>query len=76
MPRLPVVTGRDLIRALGKIGYQPLRQRGSHVILLNQEAERTVPVAVHGNRPLPSGTLVAILREVGLSADELRRLLG
>ena len=34
--RLPVVSGPDLVRALGKVGWEPVRQRGSHVRLKHQ----------------------------------------
>ncbi|MCE5238525.1 type II toxin-antitoxin system HicA family toxin [bacterium] len=74
MPKQPVVSGRELIKALGHIGYEPLRQRGSHVTLVNREVGKTVSVAVHSNKPLPPGTLAHILRQVDISNDELREL--
>ena len=76
MPKHPVVSGRELIRAVKHIGWETLRQRGSHVTLVNWDTGKTVPVPVHGSRPLPSGTLAEILRQMDISYDELRELLG
>jgi len=71
--RLPVVSGRQLVRALEKAGYVVDRQRGSHIILRHtQPPFRRVTVPDH--REVAKGTLRAILRDVGLTADELADL--
>lgn len=75
MPRLPTVTGLELVRALERAGWERLRTRGSHAVMIHRDAERTVPVPTHAGHDLPHGTLRAILREVGISPDELTRLL-
>jgi predicted RNA binding protein YcfA (HicA-like mRNA interferase family) len=49
--------------------------RGSHHYLRRPEAQQLVCVPVHGARDLPLGTLRAILRQAGLSADELAEYL-
>lgn len=69
--RLPVISGTQLIAALGKFGWEPVRQRGSHVRLKNPE--RSVALVVPLHKELKRGTLAAILRDAGLSADDLRR---
>ena len=74
MARLPVVSGRQLVRALEKTGYVVDRQKGSHIILRQTQTPfRRVTVPDH--RELAKGTLRAILREVGLTSDELVDLL-
>lgn len=75
MPRLPVVSGRELAKALAQVGFDAVRQRGSHVTLVNRDTRRTTVVPVHGNRDLPPGSLMAILREAGITPDDLRQLL-
>jgi predicted RNA binding protein YcfA (HicA-like mRNA interferase family) len=75
LPKLPVVSGPELIAALGKMGFTFSRQQGSHVILVNRDTGKAVSVPVHGNWDLPPGTLRTILREAGLDGDDLRRLL-
>ena len=71
--RLPVVSGDELISALGKLGWVVARQRGSHVRL--RHPERAMPLVVPLHRELKRGTLAGILRDAGVDADRLRRLL-
>lgn len=39
MPKLPHLSGNEVIKTLGKVGFVPARQRGSHVILVRQNAD-------------------------------------
>jgi predicted RNA binding protein YcfA (HicA-like mRNA interferase family) len=65
MPRLPVVSGQEAIRALEQLGFAILRQRGSHVVLRRDEAGCVVPL----HRELKTGTLAGILRQAGVTQD-------
>ena len=73
--RLPRdVSGRDLARALARLGYEVDHQTGSHLRLTtHQRGEHHLTVPAHD--PLKIGTLSAILRDVaahaGLTRDEL-----
>ena len=71
-PRLPVVAGGDVVRALGRAGFREISQRGSHVKLRNAGG-RTAIVPLH--RELAPGTLRSILRQAGLSVDDFVALL-
>ena len=74
MSKLPVVSGRDAVKALRKLGYQVDHQTGSHVILrLETPPHRRVTVRAHPE--LAKGTLCAIIREAGLTVGEFRKLL-
>lgn len=75
MPELPVVSGREVVRALQRAGFVVNRQRSSHVILRHAEQRLTLSVPVHAGEDMPSGTLRSILRKAGLSVEEFRRLL-
>lgn len=58
MPKLPIILGEKLVKALSKIGFQHIRTRGSHAILTKTDAQKgkiTVPVPLH--RELAKGTL-------------------
>ena len=72
------VSGAELVQALGKLGYVPTRQEGSHVRLTRAApAEQHLTVPAHN--PLRVGTLSSILRDVsqqtGVERDELLRML-
>ncbi len=71
--RLPVLSGQQLIDALGKVGWVAVRQRGSHVRLKHHE--RTVALVVPLHRELKRGTLAGILRDAGIERDDLPQLL-
>lgn len=74
MATLPVVSGREAVKAFGKIGYEVDRQRGSHIILRQTEPpHRRLTIPDH--RELRKGTLRAIIRQAGLSVDEFAALL-
>jgi predicted RNA binding protein YcfA (HicA-like mRNA interferase family) len=71
--KLPVISGRDLVRALGKVGFELDRQKGSHMILFR--AEPTTTLSVPDHRELDRGTLRALLRQAGIRPEELSGLL-
>jgi predicted RNA binding protein YcfA (HicA-like mRNA interferase family) len=71
---LPVVSGRDVVKALGKIEYALDKQRGSHMILRQQiSPHRRVTVPDH--KEVAKGTLRAIIRQTGLTVEEFNDLL-
>ena len=74
MSRLPALSGRDLIKALAKLGYAVDRRRGSHIILRRTQAPyRRLVVPDHDE--IAKGTLRALLRDAGITVDDLRSLL-
>ena len=75
-PKLPPVSGKQVIAALEKDGWYVKRVRGSHHVLRHPDIPDAIPVPVHGNREIKRGTLSSILRAAGLSRDEFIRLLG
>ena len=66
MPRLPVISGKDLIKMLTKLGYEIFRQKGSHVRLrkITPIGEHNITVPYHSE--IAKGTLNDILSRVSL----------
>jgi predicted RNA binding protein YcfA (HicA-like mRNA interferase family) len=75
MPRLPRVSARELFRAPEKEGFVFSRSKGSHVIYHHPETAKRVTVPYHAGRTIPPGTVANILREAGISRDDLQELL-
>lgn len=75
MPKLPVVSGKELITALKKAGLIIVRQRGSHISLQKITPEKTYKTVVPMHDEVAKGTLLDILRQTGLSKDNLLKLL-
>lgn len=70
MPELRRVSGSEAIRALEKLGFVQVRQRGSHVILRRQTPEGAVGCVVPLHRELAIGTLRGILRQARVTPEE------
>jgi len=66
MPKLPVVSGAEAIRALERLGFRVVRQRGSHIVLRRGNSGCVVP----NHRELKLGTLAGLLKQAGVSTDE------
>ncbi|MEM8696598.1 MAG: type II toxin-antitoxin system HicA family toxin [Pseudomonadota bacterium] len=66
MPKLPVLSGAQVIRALERLGFEQKRQRGSHVVMRKGAGGCVVPM----HKEVKAGTLAGIIRQAGLTNDE------
>ena len=80
MPKLPVVSGEQVIKLLRKLGYEIIRQKGSHVRLrkITEAGEHNITVPKHPE--VAKGTLNDILSKVSIwnniSKEKLIEMLG
>ncbi|MGB9775582.1 MAG: type II toxin-antitoxin system HicA family toxin [Anaerolineae bacterium] len=70
MPKLRRVSGWDAVRALERLGFVQVRQRGSHVVLKKHIPEGAVGCVVPLHRELAIGTLRGILRQARITPEE------
>jgi len=75
VPKLPVIGGDKLVKALLKVGFEEIRQESSHVSLWREQDNKHITIPVHRGTPLGKGLLSRILKDIGLPIDELRKLL-
>lgn len=73
MPKQPVVSGAEAVRAFQRAGWRVDRQRGSHVVLLKAGSVASLSVPQHPE--LAPGTLRALIRAAGMSVEEFAALL-
>jgi len=73
--KLPVISAKKVIKALGKIGYKIVRQRGSHIRLRNNVSSNAKPITVPNHKTLKSGLLIKIIKDTGIDIDEFIELL-
>ena len=66
MPKLPVLSGQDIVKALERLGFETIRQRGSHVVMRRGSQGTVVPL----HKEVKTGTLAGIIRQAELSHDE------
>jgi predicted RNA binding protein YcfA (HicA-like mRNA interferase family) len=71
---LPQVSGREVVAALAKIGYERDRQKGSHIVL-RQTAHPYRRLVVPDHKEIAKGTLRAIIKQAGLTVEEFNELL-
>lgn len=74
MSKFPSLTGKQLIAALNKAGFEVVRVKGSHHFLRHKDRRSTV-VPVHAGETLGSGLLSKILRDCDLTRAQLQELL-
>ena len=73
--KLRPVSAEKVIKALSRIGFQPLRQRDSHLFMKHPDGRSTV-IPVHPGEELGRGVLIEILNDAGLSKEEFIELLN
>lgn len=72
MSKLFIVSGKEVIKALAKIGYYVRGQTGSHIHLRNPEKQAlTIP----NHNEIARGTLRTIIKQAGLTVEEFNELL-
>lgn len=72
--RVPNIRPRKVIQVLKKAGFQEVRQTGSHLILVNKERRKVVPIPMHA-KDIKRGLLVSIIKQSGLTIYEFMKLL-
>ncbi|GBF79880.1 type II toxin-antitoxin system HicA family toxin [Aphanothece sacrum] len=73
MSKLPIISGKECIKALEKIGFVIFRQRGSHITMVRESPQCQVTIPNH--KTVAKGTLSAIIKRADLSIDEFIKLL-
>ena len=72
MDKLPILSGKEIIKILKQIGYYEVRQRGSHVRL---SCPNKKSVTIPDHKTISRGLLGKILRDIELSREKFRKLL-
>ena len=67
MPKLPLLSGKDVIKALSRVGYSFDHQTGSHITLVNSSGKK---ITVPNHNELGPGILRAIIKQADLSMEE------
>jgi len=68
MPALPVLSGRKVVRVFGNLGWQVVRQRGSHIIMVKDGEIATLSIPDH--KEIARGTLRSLIRTAGITVEE------
>jgi predicted RNA binding protein YcfA (HicA-like mRNA interferase family) len=74
MSKLPVVSGREVVRALERAGFRIDRQKGSHIIM-REPLPPFRRITVPDHKTISAGTTRAIIRQAGLTIEQFLDLL-
>ncbi len=69
MPQLPILSPKEIIKALSKVGYVVVRQKGSHM-RLHSASRPQWPVTVPNYKSIDRSLLLKILRDAGLTSEQ------
>ena len=74
MTKLPRISGKDLVKVFLKVGYCLDHQTGSHIILRHKDPPyRRLTIPNH--KEIAKGTLLAIIKQAGLTREEFLNLI-
>jgi predicted RNA binding protein YcfA (HicA-like mRNA interferase family) len=70
MPKMPRISSKEVIRALERLGFDQVRQTGSHVVMKKETEDGEIGCVVPLHRELKVGTLSSILKQAQVSIEE------
>ena len=73
MPPVPILRPRDVVKTLEKLGWEVVRQRGSHIILT--KAGHIATLSVPNHPTIARGTLRSLIGKAGITIEEFTRIL-
>ena len=65
-PKLPNLSGKEIVRRLEKLGFVSVRQKGSHIVMRKESQGCVVP----NHKEVKVGTLSGILKQAGVTVNE------
>lgn len=75
MAKPPSINYDQIVRALSRLGFRRVRQRGSHIRLERVLSDRSIRITVPAHRPVKRSTLSKILKQAEIPLDEFLRVL-
>ena len=76
MSNIPQVSGQEVIKALGRIGFTVIRQKGSHIRLARNERNLKQVATIPNHKIIRKGTLLnGILKPLNITLDDFKKLL-
>ena len=70
MPKLPRISSKEAIRALERLGFEQVRQTGSHVVMKKETQDGEIGCVVPVHQELKVGTLSGILKQAQVTVEE------
>ncbi len=75
MTRLPPLESREVVQALQRLGFEKVRQKGSHALFHHEDCRRA-PIPIHPTKSIKPYFLADVLKQLGIDEEEFLRALG
>lgn len=72
MPKLRILSGKEICNILASEGFSEVRRRGSHIVLQKKMGEDTITVPVPNHKEIKAGTLMSIIRQSGIPRSKFQ----
>jgi predicted RNA binding protein YcfA (HicA-like mRNA interferase family) len=73
--KLPVISGKEAVKAFEKLGYAPVRQKGSHIRMKHlSDASKTL-ISIPNHKVLGKGLLRKLLRDANITVEQLMKVI-
>lgn len=73
--KLPIISGKELIKALEKAGFNVVAKKGSHVRMKKKLKQRAIVTTVPLHKELDTGTLIGILHQTEITREQFMKLM-
>ncbi len=75
MPKLPILSGDQAVKCFEKLGYQMVRQHGSHIRMHHKFDKNKKPLTIPRHKTLGKGLLRKLIRDADINIEDLINLL-
>ncbi|MCD4843181.1 MAG: type II toxin-antitoxin system HicA family toxin [Methanosarcinales archaeon] len=73
--KLPVISGKEAVKAFEKLGYAPVRQKGSHIRMKHLSNVSKTPLSIPNHKVLGKGLLRKLLRDADITVEQLMKVI-
>ena len=70
MPKLPVLSAKDVIKILNKAGFHYSRQKGSHIVMVKFVSDKKIIVVIPNHKEIDPGTLLSIMGQSNMTKED------
>ena len=73
--KLPILSGKEVVKIISKFGFTILDQKGSHIIMILEKEGIKRKAVIPNHKEIAKGTLLSILKQAGITREEFEKLI-
>ena len=71
--KLPILSGKEVVKILSKFGFRILDQKGSHIIMILEKEKIKRKAAIPNHKEIAKGTLLSLMKQAGVTREEFEK---